>query len=536
MLDIRLRSLLILALSLITISVAAMTSVVWLSASSVQQKTEQQQRLVAAMTALKEARFYAVQIRQFLTDVSATGDDGGYVAAKSSLDSAQRQLEELKRQAPDLAGFAEESQRNITALHSVGVKMAQAYVAKGRDAGNVIMKDPNGGLDILSDRVANAFDATIDSLNKTLEDKISGLAEAAQKTRHWSVSLGLGCIALATLMIWLLDRRIIVPIRTLRTTMAAIARDSDLTVRIPVTGNNGISDAGREFNKMLDKFRTIVEQVSSSSAQLASASTQMSSVTEEASQGVRTQRGEIEQVATAMNEMSATVQEVARNAEQAAHAAQSADQSAKSGALVATEAMGGIDALVSEVERSAGAIRELEAESENIGMVLDVIKGIAEQTNLLALNAAIEAARAGEQGRGFAVVADEVRTLASRTQKSTQEIHTMIERLQAGASNAVRVMEAARVKGKLGVDQVERAAESLAEIAGAVATINDMNTQIASAAEEQSAVAEEVNRNVVNISHGSAQSARGTEQAALAGGELARLATDLHRLVAQFKV
>jgi len=251
---------------------------------------------------------------------------------------------------------------------------------------------------------------------------------------------------------------------------------------------------------------------------------------------VRTQRGEIDQVATAMNEMSATVQEVARNAEQAAHAAQNADQCAKSGALVATEAMGGIDALVSEVERSAGAIHELEAESENIGMVLDVIKGIAEQTNLLALNAAIEAARAGEQGRGFAVVADEVRTLASRTQKSTQEIHHMIERLQAGASNAVRVMEAARGKGKLGVEQVERAAESLAEIAGAVATINDMNTQIASAAEEQSAVAEEINRNVVNISHGSVQSARGTEQAALASGELARLATDLHQLVAQFKV
>ncbi len=374
------------------------------------------------------------------------------------------------------------------------------------------------------------------SLDRALSVKTGELAQALQRARSWSVALGLGCIALAALMIWLLDRRIIVPIRTLRTTMAKIAHDSDLTLRIPVTGINGIADVGREFNKMLDKFRNIVEQVSSSSAQLASASTQMSSVTEETSQGVRTQRSEIDQVATAMNEMSTTVQEVARNAEQAAHAAQNADQSAKSGALVATEAMGGIDALVSEVERSAGAIHELEAESESIGMVLDVIKGIAEQTNLLALNAAIEAARAGEQGRGFAVVADEVRTLASRTQKSTQEIHTMIDRLQAGASNAVRVMEEARGKGKLGVEQVEKAAESLAEIAGAVATINDMNTQIASAAEEQSAVAEEINRSVVNICHGSVQSTQGTEQAALASGELARLATDLHHLVAQFKV
>ncbi len=536
MLNIRLRPLLILALTLITASVTALTTVAWLLSKDATHRTDEQQRLVAAMATLKEARFNTVQIQQLLTEVSATGKDDGYADAKRNLDMALQQLDTFKRLAPDHAGFAEEAQRTITALHTVGVKMAQTYVTQGRAAGNVIMKDPNGGLDSLSERVSTAFGNTIDDLQKTLTGKTGELAGALHKAQYWSVLLGLGCIAFAALMIWLLDRSIIVPIRVMRTAIAQIARDSDLSLRIPVTGTNGISDAGREFNKMLDKFRAIVEQVSSSSAQLASASAQMSSVTEKTSQGVRSQRGEIDQVAAAMNEMSATVQEVARNAEQAAHAAQSADQSAKSGALVATEAMGGIDALVSEVERSASAIHELEAESESIGMVLDVIKGIAEQTNLLALNAAIEAARAGEQGRGFAVVADEVRTLASRTQKSTQEIHQMIERLQAGASNAVQVMEAARGKGKLGVEQVERAAESLAEIAGAVATINDMNNQIASAAEQQSSVAEEVNRNVVNISHGSAQSAHGTEQAALASGELARLASDLHQLVAQFKV
>jgi methyl-accepting chemotaxis protein len=262
----------------------------------------------------------------------------------------------------------------------------------------------------------------------------------------------------------------------------------------------------------------------------------MSSITEQATHSVRQQQNEIDQVATAMNEMTATVQEVARNAEQAAQAAQQADHSAQNGASVAGSARREITGLVDEVETSAGVIQELQSESENIGMVLDVIRGIAEQTNLLALNAAIEAARAGEQGRGFAVVADEVRTLASRTQKSTEEIHHMIERLQSGASNAVKVMTQARGKGQGGVGEMGRVTDTLGEIARAVASINDMNTQIASAAEEQSAVAEEINRNVSNISQGSAQSAQGTEQTAFASMELARLAADLQTLVARFKV
>lgn len=334
---------------------------------------------------------------------------------------------------------------------------------------------------------------------------------------------------------WLVKNILLKKLQRISDVANAVSK-GDISMRCDLVSHDLVGDLVKSFNDMAQSLRGMIGEITGSTAQLAAAAEQLTTITENTSHGIRRQQAEIDQVATAVNEMVATVQEVARNAEQAARAAQEADQSAKSGALVATEAMGGIDALVNEVERSAGAIHELEAESENIGMVLDVIKGIAEQTNLLALNAAIEAARAGEQGRGFAVVADEVRTLASRTQKSTQEIHTMIERLQSGASNAVKVMEKARAQGKKGVDQVEKAAESLAMIAGAVATINDMNTQIASAAEEQSAVAEEINRNVVNISQAAVQSAAGSQQTASSSEDLARLAAQLQDLVGRFKM
>jgi methyl-accepting chemotaxis protein len=192
--------------------------------------------------------------------------------------------------------------------------------------------------------------------------------------------------------------------------------------------------------------------------------------------------------------------------------------------------------LAKEVEKAAGVIQQLEGESKNIGSVLDVIKSIAEQTNLLALNAAIEAARAGEQGRGFAVVADEVRTLAGRTQESTSEIEEMITRLQSGANNAVKVMEEGKDMTQVGVEQAASAGEALQTINEAVTKISDMNTQIASAAEEQSAVTEEINRSIVNINQVAEQSATGAGHVASASDDLARLAEQLKGLVENFKV
>ncbi len=313
--------------------------------------------------------------------------------------------------------------------------------------------------------------------------------------------------------------------------------EGDLTRRMQVHEHGDELDhLSAAFNRFVERVQRLVGQVAGSTAQLAAAAEELSATSEETSGHVARQQSETEQVATAMNEMSATVQEVARNASDAAQAARAADGEAKQGREVVGSAVRAIDALAAEVEQAADVIQGVEGDSEQIGQVLEVINAISEQTNLLALNAAIEAARAGEQGRGFAVVADEVRTLARRTQDSTEEIRGMIERLQGGAKNAVAVMQTSRDRARSGVEQARDADQSLESITRSVAQISDMNALIATAAEEQTAVAEEINRNVTSISASTQQTAGGAQQTATASEELARLAAQLQELVGQFKV
>jgi methyl-accepting chemotaxis protein len=357
--------------------------------------------------------------------------------------------------------------------------------------------------------------------------------------RNIFISAGIQLLLLVVglvVMIHTVRRVVIHRINAMRSTMETMAQDEDLSRSVTVQAEDEVGAMGHAFNRMIDKFRHSLEAVSSATHSLGEVSDRVSNVAEETLRVVMEQRSETDMVASAMNEMTATVQEVARNASQTAAASRGADDEAKNGAYVATEALGGIEVLIRDIEKAAKVIQQVESDSSNIGMVLDVIKGIAEQTNLLALNAAIEAARAGEQGRGFAVVADEVRTLASRTQKSTEEIQTMIERLQGGVRDAVRAMEAAQTRAQSGSDQVEKAAESLGMIAGEVGTITDMNTQIATAAEEQSAVAEEINRNISSISHMADMTSEGAKQTSQISEELVRLANELNRLIGQFKL
>lgn len=288
--------------------------------------------------------------------------------------------------------------------------------------------------------------------------------------------------------------------------------------------------------KMLrSRLKTAMGRVADSAENLSTMAQQMVASAEDTSQGVKTQHREIDQLATAIHEMASTVQEVARNANQAAQAAGQARQEVGVGKQVINRNMDSINGLAAEVGRVADAIKALEVDSRSISTVVEVIQKIAEQTNLLALNAAIEAARAGEQGRGFAVVADEVRTLAMRTQQSTQEIRGLIEKLQKGTSKAVQAMEKGRAETDITVQQALKAGQALDAIDKAVSVIDDMNIQIASATEEQSVVAEEINKNISAINSVADQAESSVQGTAAVSESLAVQSNDLRRLVARFQ-
>ena len=371
---------------------------------------------------------------------------------------------------------------------------------------------------------------------QTLGERIDELLSESENRMIFETILGLAIGFLTVVVSLLISRGLMKSIHSFFKVIAHVESERDLTAQVEVTSDDEIGQMGRHFNSMLEAFREIIDNVNSSTLQVASTSTQLAGNTETTLMGVQRQSIETEQVATAMNQMTATVQEVAKNATQAATAASDANQGAQAGQQVVAANMAAINKLADEIDSAAQVIMKLEDDSIQIGSVLDVIRGIAEQTNLLALNAAIEAARAGEQGRGFAVVADEVRTLASRTQESTQDIQNMIEQLQMGTKDAVRVMGESRQQADDSVTRAEEAGDSLKDITRAIATINDMNLQIASAAEEQNAVAEEINRNISNISQVTFETSDGTQQITLSSSELARISEELQRLVNQFKV
>ena len=348
--------------------------------------------------------------------------------------------------------------------------------------------------------------------------------------------LGLAALIVIVGLAILTARSVVNPVREAADAMLDIANgEGDLTRRLDAGGDDELAAMANGFNQFAAKTEGIVIAVSGATGEIASAADELSAITRSSSSSMERLRGETHQVATAVNEMSATIKEIAKNAEDAAAAAFTADSHARKGGETVNGVLTANRRLAQEVEQIADSVRRFSEESLSIGSVLDVIRGIAEQTNLLALNAAIEAARAGEQGRGFAVVADEVRTLASRTQQSTTEIHKMIENLQTGAQHAVEAIHQGETITAGTLQQTAQAQEALDQIVRSIGIIRDMNTQIASAAEEQAAAAQEIDRSVISISDCAEESAKGSDHTAAASLELSRLSARLRGLMGQFK-
>jgi methyl-accepting chemotaxis protein len=349
------------------------------------------------------------------------------------------------------------------------------------------------------------------------------------------ISVAVIAVLLTIFFAWLLTRSIVTPLARALQAAENIA-GGNLTKPILVDGKDEPARLLEALVGMQQSLRKTIEQISGSATQLASAAEELNVVTEEASRGLQQQNNEIEQAATAVNEMTAAVEEVARNAVSTSEASQQSNHTAKEGRDRVVETVSAIQAMTQDVQTTSQLVEGLATQGRDIGKVLDVIRSIAEQTNLLALNAAIEAARAGEAGRGFAVVADEVRALAHRTAQSTSEIEQMVAGIQNGTGQAVQSMQLNTQRTQTTLDLARAAGIALEQITGAISQINERNLVIASASEEQAQVSREVDRNLVNIRDLATQSAAGAHQTSAASHELSRLAVDLNGMVARFVI
>lgn len=400
-----------------------------------------------------------------------------------------------------------------------------------------------------NDAATALINTVIRPLTNTIGEKVTKLTEyndkgaenaglVASKTFNDSIIIVIGLIVTVVIttvvLATLLVRSVTHPIRNALAIAERIA-SSDLSQEVHSGGND---EAGRllaALSKMQENLRSIISKIADSSTQLASVSEEMTAVTEEASRGLVRQNDEVNQAATAVTEMSAAVDEVARNAEAASHTSQQTMKFTLTGIENVAQTLKAIEGLADNVVHTGGQVKALSTRAQEISKVVEVIRSIAEQTNLLALNAAIEAARAGEQGRGFAVVADEVRALAHRTQQSTQEIEQMINAIQGDSTEAVSAMNISSNMASHAIDVAQSADASLKQIVDAITDINERNSQIATASEEQSHVAKEADRNLTSIRELSTQTAAGASQTASACGEMSNLAINLKHMAVSFK-
>lgn len=439
-------------------------------------------------------------------------------SVKTYLDDAKRVQGPLK----SAAITAEEKEQINAAL--------ETYVSEFR----TVVDLTNAGEQLSDDMVSTARSA-IESAN-TLRALQTEKMEADRLQASGLIFGATGiALVLGILMAYLITRAIVSPVNQ-AVNIASEVASGNLTVDIKESGTSEIGRLMAALATMVTSLRELVRSIESGASNIAASAEELSTVSSQASNGINRQKQETDQVATAMNEMTATVGEIARSAEQAFSVATDAASQASDGEREVQETVNQVNDLAREVSQSMETIQGLQKETANIGTVLDVIKSVAEQTNLLALNAAIEAARAGEQGRGFAVVADEVRSLAQRTQSSAQEIETLVTSLQSSAGNSVSAMESSTTMASNTLERATATGATIERIARAVEDIKQYNSQIATASEQQTSVAEEINQNITSIRDVTDQSAASSNQTASSSSELARLGSDLQNLVSRFRL
>ncbi len=454
-------------------------------------------------------------------DLSRKGDDSAGQGKIEQADQALTQAEQLKTTVKD-EGYQTVLNEVVGHIGGFSEKLAEYTGLLAQE--KTVYEQLHQRAAQVVERVDQAYVAEDQSMQAELK-------------KNSLLIIGSSALALLVGLIaaWVITRLIVAPLRRVIRVAQQIA-SGDLSATVEVTRRDEIGQLMQAMQQMGAGLSSIVSGLQAGIEQLASSAQSLSAVTEQTNLEVSSQKEETEQVATAMNQMTATVHDVARNAEEAAQAAQTADGKVESGQQVVRQSMARIEQLADSATSASSSIESLSAEIQNIGTVLSVIKSVAEQTNLLALNAAIEAARAGEQGRGFAVVADEVRALAKRTQQSTEEIERLVSALRSAAQSSVQQIQNSGELVKLAVSDALQTESALGSIAAAVSLIQQMNQQIAAAAEEQSSVAEEINRSVTSIRASADQSSLAMQGNAASSIELAQLGVELKGMVGHFRL
>ncbi|MCW9047179.1 MAG: methyl-accepting chemotaxis protein, partial [Gammaproteobacteria bacterium] len=454
----------------------------------------------------------------------------GFDEAKNNANQFKKLIQELTELDPDNAEIFQSMLPVFDAYYETGKKMAQAYIDEGPAGGNLMMSEFDKVAAEISIKVDSLLSSTIENMNNALVNQ-----EHAEKSSKTYFIAGNFAIFIGIVVLFFVMNRSLATLPTAVENIQEVAK-GDLTIQISSTSNDEIGLLLQSVEELRHHLVDLISQISDTTSQLTHSSDDIIKITHATADHTTNQQSETQLVAAAMTEMTSTIQEVVRNINVTAEKAHNTSNEASSGKQVINQAASQIQELSSQLEIAGDTIQQLEQDTESITTILDVIRGISEQTNLLALNAAIEAARAGEQGRGFAVVADEVRALASRTQESTEEINHMIEKLLSGSHQAVDVTNICREQAKQAVEQISIVRNNLDTITNSVSEISDMSNQVATATEEQAAVSEEINRNIVRIEDMSNQIVNGVSELSNSSDGLTLQANALNNMIQQFKI